>query len=290
MINKKKAGKLLIQIVFVAMLVACSTADANIETEPTHNIYTEEQNDAHQTTPSKEEFEEGIDWDEYVDDEFLERLKWEENIWIEDDGFSRNYVWKDNAYFYEFTNKDVTISFPLISEDGFSSYTIKKGERQGEFYWQHTYYPTTLNYLSPKLMDVTGDGSEDLCIGMGVGSGTGVSVSVMHVVDLATMKEIPILENNFVGEFTTEDAVIIRDFLKKEKEKRKELKFLDDTPRANYSIRNIGIEDNSIKVNIGILNYEEFFSGDPVGEVEGEYVYNGQGFTLSNLIFKPFEE
>ncbi|AEV69869.1 hypothetical protein [Acetivibrio clariflavus] len=290
MIMKGKVGKVLIQSIIVAMLAGCSAAEANIKTEPTHTIYTDKQNDEHQPSPSKGEAGDSINWDEYVNDEFVERLKWEENIWIKDDGFSRNYVWKDNAYFYEFTNKDVTISFPLISEDGFSSYTIKKGERQGEFYWQHTYYPTTLNYLSPKLVDVTGDGIENLCIGMGVGSGTGVSVSVMHVVDLSTMKEIPILENNFVGEFTTEDAVIIRDFLKKEKEKREELKFLDDTPKTNYSIRNIGIEDNSIKVNIGILNYEEFVSGDPVGEVEGEYVYNGQGFTLCNLIFKPYEE
>lgn len=260
-------------IIIVAILSACSIADANIEIEHTDtNVYTATPNDEHQLIPSKEEFEAS--------------LKWDENIHIEEDGFSRNYIWKDNRYFYEFSNKDVIINFPLTGEENRDVYTVKKGEKQGVFYWSNTYYPACKSYLVTKLMDVTDDGFEDLCVVISIGSGTGVSLSVVHVVDLATMKEIPILEQSDCGDFTMGDAITIRDFLKKEKDKNEELLFLDDMPQTNYSIRTFDLCDNTINVHIGINNYEEFVSGVAVGRLYGEYIYNGQGFTLSNLKYE----
>lgn len=260
-------------IIIVAMFSACSSVDVNIEIKHTDtNVYTAAPNDEHQLIPSKEEFEAS--------------LKWDENIHIGEDGFSRNYIWKDNRYYYEFSNKDVIINFPLTGEDDWDVYTIRKGERQGVFYWKNTYYPTSKSYLAPKFMDVTGDGFEDLCVVINIGSGTGVSLSVVYVVDLATMKEIPILEQNDCGDFTMGDATIIRDFLKKEKDKHEELLFLDDIPQTNYSIRDFDLCDNTIKVHIGINNYEDFVSGVAVGSLYGEYIYNGHGFTLSNLKYE----
>lgn len=269
---KMRTVTLIAVIIIVAMLTACSFVDANIEIEPTYtNVYTPTPNDEHQLIPSKELFE--------------ALLKWDESRHIGEDGFSRNYIWKDNRYFYEFSNKDVIINFPLTGEENRDVYTIIKGDRQGVFNWKNTYYPTSKSYLAPKLMDVTGDGFEDLCVVISIGSGTGVSLSVVHVVDLATMKEIPILEQNDCGDFTMGDAIIIRDFLKNEKDKHEELLFLDDIPQTNYSIRGFDLCDNTIKVDIGINNYEEFVSGVAVGILYGEYIYNGHGFTLSNLNF-----
>ncbi len=270
---KTRTLTLVFVIIIVAMLSACSFADTNIEIEPTDtNVYTAAPNDEHQLIPSKEEFEAS--------------LKWDENIHIEEDGFSRNYIWKDNRYFYEFSNKDVTINFPLTGEEDRDVYNVIKGEMQGVFYWKNTYFPKSKSYLVTKLMDVTGDGIEDLCVVISIGSGTGVSLSVVHVVDLANMKEIPILEQNDCGDFTMEDAIIIRDFLKKEKGKHEELLFLDDNPQSKYSIRGFELCDNTIKVDIGIINYEEFVSGVAVGRLYGEYIYNGNGFTLSNLKYE----
>ena len=44
-------------------------------------------------------------------------------------------------------------------------------------------------------------------------------------------------------------------------------------------------EDSIITVKIAIVNYEEFPSGVVIGWVNGEYLRNGAGFTLSHLKF-----
>ncbi|HEY5586101.1 MAG TPA: hypothetical protein VIK78_16620 [Ruminiclostridium sp.] len=205
-------------------------------------------------------------------DDFKAALTWDANIY--EDGFLRNYIVKDNRYFYQFSKDGIIITFPI---DGENTFTITSGEKRAVFPWKNTYYPGSSYWMTADLVDITGDGSKDLCVSISHGGGTGTTVSVIHVVDLTNMQEIPILDQN--DAFILKDATTIMDFLTIEK-----------TPQRSYSIMSVGLSDDFIiTVKIAIVNYKESPGGVVVGWVNGEYIYTGDGFTLTHLKFAPEE-